>query len=233
MDGGGLSPAAPPRGPVWVTRARPAAEETAARLRALGWTPLVEPLLLLRPLPVEPPAMDGVGALAFTSAAGVRAFTALHPGRDLPVFVVGAATARAARAAGWSAVLSADGDVAALGRLLERKAPPGRVLAPGAREPAGLLPRAERLAVYAAEREPGPWPQALEAAARARLPVLLQSPAAARALRDAAPGGVPTGDRWLVLALSLACAEPLAGLAGEVRIAERPTEAALLARLDG
>jgi uroporphyrinogen-III synthase len=125
---------------VWITRASPGAEATAGRLRALGWDPVVAPILATRILTVSVD-LAGVGALAFTSGAGVRAFAHLTDRRDLPVFTVGAATAAATREAGFAKVQSADGDVGALGRLISesRRTFSGVLLHAGALEPAGDL----------------------------------------------------------------------------------------------
>ena len=96
---------------VWITRAEPGASATAARVRALGWEAVVAPLIEIHPL--EPKIdLAGVGALAFTSAAGGRRLRRASPAeRRLPVFAVGEATARAAREAGFAEVVSADGDM--------------------------------------------------------------------------------------------------------------------------
>eukprot|EP01035_Chromulina_nebulosa_P059319 gene59319-81202_t len=72
------------------------------------------PLLEVQVLPDVTVDLLGVAALAFTSANGVRAFADKSGERGLRVFAVGAATAQAARKAGFKSVLSADGDVAAL-----------------------------------------------------------------------------------------------------------------------
>ena len=213
---------------VWVTRALPDAHATAARLAALSLEAVVESVIVRRALPFDPAAAGEARALAFTSAAGVRAFAAAWPARDLPVFAVGAATAQAARDCGWREVTSADGDVEALDRLLARAAPAGPVLAPGARTPAGVLANARRLAVYETAPLHGPWPQAAAACAAGRLAaVLVQSPSAARALAPHAAAFASGAPAWL--AASAACAAPLleAG-APTVRVAEAPTEAALL-----
>ena len=126
---------------IWITRAQPGAEATAARVRALGHTPFVAPLLAVRM--VEDPQIDleGVKALAFTSANGLRAFAQACADRSLQVFAVGAATAQAAREVGFRRVLSADGDVAALaeGIAARRNEIGGAVLHPGAAELAGDL----------------------------------------------------------------------------------------------
>jgi uroporphyrinogen-III synthase len=126
---------------IWITRAQPSADVTAERVRALGHEAVVTPLLAVRNLPDVNVDLSGVSALAFTSANGVRAFAAICPDRALKVFAVGAATALAARAAGFRAVLSADGDVEALAEGIgaRRGELRGAVLHPGAAEPAGDL----------------------------------------------------------------------------------------------
>lgn len=132
--------ASPPK-KIWITRAQPGADVTAARVRELGHTPFIAPLLTVEAFPPQPIDLTGVCALAFTSANGVRAFCEASEDRSLQVFAVGAATAATARAAGFKRVLSADGDVLALAeRLAARKAEfKGAILHPGAAEPAGDL----------------------------------------------------------------------------------------------
>src|SRR5688500_18962148 len=126
---------------IWITRAQPGADVTAERVRALGHDAVVAPLLAVRVLPDVTVDLAGVAALAFTSATGVRAFADASGERARKVFAVGAATAQAARAAGFRAVLSADGDVEAQagGIAVRRSERRGAVLHPGAAEPAGDL----------------------------------------------------------------------------------------------
>ena len=81
---------------IWITRAQPGADATAARVHALGHTTLVAPLLAVEMLENAEVDLRDVGALAFTSANGLRAFTRLSADRSLRVFAVGAATALAA-----------------------------------------------------------------------------------------------------------------------------------------
>jgi uroporphyrinogen-III synthase len=128
---------------VWITRTEPGASRTADKLRALGHDPVVAPLLDVHPLPALID-LDGIGALAFTSANGVRAFAGRCAERALPVFTVGDATAAAARKAGFTDIASASGDLDALADRIAADAAriTGVVLAPGPREPAGDLPRA-------------------------------------------------------------------------------------------
>ena len=212
------------------------------RLRALGHTPLLAPLLETRRLEPTPPLPAGVQALAFTSANGVRAFAATWDERACPVFAVGEATARAARAKGFTSVRSADGDVAALAALIASTPLPGLVLHACARARAddlegrlaasgctvATLPIYETVAV---ERLPAEASEALEAGALAA--VLLHSPKAAAALAlhlEERPA--VECERLRIVGLSAACTAPLAGLRlRAVEVAARPTEGALLERL--
>lgn len=223
---------------VWVTRAQPGAEATARAVRALGHEALVAPLIETSPLPFDPPDPATYAALAFTSAAGVRAFSArATPRPGTPAWAVGRATAAAVRAAGWTLAGEADGDGRALADLLAggSLAPAGRVLAPGAREPAFDLAAAlsvagiaaDTLAVYAtAPVHPAP-PDAVAALHAGDLDaVLLHSPSAARALDAAAPAP-PV--RIHVLALSPACLPTARGWLTQT--APAPRERDLLALL--
>lgn len=222
---------------IWITRAQPAADETAERVRALGLEALVDPVLQVRALGGRI-GFGGMGAIAFTSRNGVDAFAASNPERDLPVFAVGDATAEAARRAGFAHVRSADGDVEALARLIgaEHDRASGAVLAITAREPAGDLSAAlAGVGVnVAAIQAYGTLTQTAEAA-RAQLgqirAILIHSPRAALALAEQLTRSQAAG--LSVIAISANAAAPLgeAGFA-EVRIAARPTEAAMLDELD-
>ena len=220
---------------IWITRAQPGAQATAERVRALGFEPVVAPLLSLRALGDGPIDLAGVGAIAFTSANAVTAFAARSDARSLPVFAVGGATAAAATAAGFSAVVSADGDGSALASAIAARVGSldGAVLHPAAAEPAGDLARAlgargiesRTLAIYETV------PAALSPWVRVQIPhfhaVLLHSPKAARLLaailsRIAAP-------RLYICCLSPAVAAPLRGLdLPRLHAAALPNEDALL-----
>ncbi|GEB99236.1 uroporphyrinogen-III synthase [Brevundimonas diminuta] len=218
---------------VWVTRAEPGAARTADRLTALGFTPITAPLLTLAPLPGAldaAPAPAAVAALALTSPNGVEAFAPLIPRfRRHPVFAVGDATAEAARAAGFADVRSAAGDIHALARLIAAEAPPGPLLAPGAREPAGDLPAllpdrpVHRLPVYAAFETHAPAPELFDA-------VMLHSPRAARALASDLPRAASSGR--IAICISEAAAAPLRPFdLAEIRIAVAPDEPGMLSAL--
>lgn len=218
--------------PVWITRAQPGAAATAERVAALGFSPIVDPLLEVTPLAATI-NLSGVAALAFTSVNGVEGFARCSARRDLQVFTVGAATAKAAQDAGFAAAHSADGDIAALERLIA-EARPGLVLWAGAKAPAGDLVaglrargfEARGVAVYATvERAPSKVTLAL---LDAPLTVLVHSPRAARVLARILAGRPRPQSR--LLCLSPAVAAPLAGCAEpcSVAFAPRPDESALL-----
>lgn len=110
---------------VLITRPAEDAEPLAARLAALGHETLAEPLLRIVQRPGPEPALDGVQALLFTSANGVRAYAGRTGRRDHPAYAVGGSTAAAARDAGFVRVESAEGDVYALAELVRRRCAPG------------------------------------------------------------------------------------------------------------
>lgn len=122
---------------VWITRAEPGAARTVARLRDMGFEPIVAPLLAIKHLTPPVPDLAPFAALAFTSINGVAAFAALTPRRDLPVFAVGDATAQAADDAGFADVSSAAGDLRALACLIAGAIADAAVLVPQAETPAG------------------------------------------------------------------------------------------------
>ena len=146
------SRADPPRG-VLITRPEAEARATAAQLESMGFTPVIAPLLRVRPLPFRP--SPRIEAVLVTSGNAIPAVSAL----DLPLLAVGDATARRARAAGATDVASAGGDAADLLALARRRCRPGaclllasgqgqgHALAHGLRQ-AGF--RVHRRAVYAA-----------------------------------------------------------------------------------
>ena len=212
-----------------MTRTEPGASRTAARLTALGFEPLIAPVLTVRPIVQPAPDLTDIRALAFTSPNGVAAFADLMPDRSLPVFAVGDATAERARQAGFATVTSASGALPDLAWLIAGEAT-GKVLVPGAREPAGdldaLLNGAVEtviLPVYEATATRAKPPHAFDA-------VLVHSPRAAQAVAGAL--GRNGGAGRLAVAISAAAAAPLAAAGfAEIRTAGAPTDAAVLLAL--
>ncbi|KAB7647701.1 uroporphyrinogen-III synthase [Polymorphobacter fuscus] len=97
-----------------VTRPLPGGEATANRLRTLGHDALLAPLMATKAQAWTPPEMPP-RAIMLTSAMAPRlAGPGIAGWCDVPVFAVGAATARAARAAGFTDVRDGGGTVQAL-----------------------------------------------------------------------------------------------------------------------
>lgn len=219
---------------VWVTRARPGAEATAARLAALGHEPLVDPVLQVRDLPAVLDLRPGE-ALAFTSANGVRAFAVLSPARDRRAYAVGEATAEACRAAGFADVRAAGGDVQALAALILSDRP-AAVLHAAPAQPAGDLVGdlaaaglpARAVALY--ETVPRRPAGALEALGAGSVDAMLVH--SARAAAVIAGLGLPPAARPPAFGLARAAVAPLLEAGWEeVRWADQPEDAALLGLL--
>ncbi|MEP3045666.1 MAG: uroporphyrinogen-III synthase [Roseibium sp.] len=128
-----------------VTRPQPDCKRTADRLRDLGHMADEAPLLIFEATPPDYLDLGDVAALAFTSRRAVNVMAVQPQFLDLcslPVFTVGEATAHACREAGFSRVLSADGDVAALASLIvdhHKEFEARTILYPAAKQRAGDL----------------------------------------------------------------------------------------------
>ncbi|KCZ91598.1 uroporphyrinogen-III synthase [Hyphomonas johnsonii] len=229
--------------PVIVTRAEPGAAETAARLAALGYAPIVSPALVVESLPDAPLDMDGIDHLIFTSANGVRAFLARRAVGAETVWCVGDATAAAARQGGGKDVREGDGNAIALARLIiaAPEARTGGLLHVANDTPAGdlvaQLKAAGLDARFAALYRTVPVP-ALSAAATAALAsgpaaVLVHSAKGAAAFRAAVAAAGLDLSGAVIAAISNAAAGPLAGCGAKAIIAAaHPSEAALMAALE-
>jgi uroporphyrinogen-III synthase len=104
---------APPRPLVLVTRPAAQAAREAEALARMGCAALPWPVLEIAILP--PP--DGLGEAQAVLASSANAFAGVR-GDARPAFCVGAATAQAARAAGFANARSAAGDSADLAALV-------------------------------------------------------------------------------------------------------------------
>lgn len=103
--------------PVIVTRTQPGNTRTVRAVRAMGLKAIACPVsqVVRTRARIEP---GPAGAIALTSANGLRALTEPASLLHLPVFTVGEGTARAAREAGFASVTSAGGDAEGLARLI-------------------------------------------------------------------------------------------------------------------
>lgn len=226
-----------------VTRPEAGAAETAERVAAMGFAPVLAPVLAIAPLPARLPPAAELQAVLLTSGNALPALGPAYHG--VPVLAVGDATAAKARAAGFADVTSAGRNAEALAGLVRARCrPQGRLL---------LLPtaRGEGLALAGALRADGfavarrtvyaAVPQkTLPAAAQAALSrgavaaALFFSPASARRFTKLLLAALPAECLNAVdaLALSPAVAAPLAPLPWRrLRVADRPSQDALLTLL--
>ncbi|NBB82443.1 MAG: hypothetical protein GVY28_03475, partial [Alphaproteobacteria bacterium] len=232
---------------LWLlTRPEVDSARTLEALAAAGHRAVVAPVIAIDTGAPDPVDLDGVQAILFTSANGVRAFARLSPRRDLPVLAVGAASSAEARQAGFSRVTSADGDAVALADLAARTCDPtgGALFHAAGKDTAGDLAARLGAAGFDVRRRvlyrAGPVDRLPEVAARtlddpALAGTLFFSPRTAktfvRLVREA--GKQDRLARLAAVCLSPAVAGRLDRDAwGEVRIAERPDMDALVAQLD-
>lgn len=223
-----------------MTRAAPGAAATAKKLTEMGYTPLVAPLLSMRPLDATLILSPG-DALAFTSLAGVMRTSELTVERGNQVFAVGDTTAQAAIDAGFRNVLSAAGDVSALATLILETQNVKRVVHPGAEETAGDLVgvlgangvEAFTAPVYRTEAATA-LPEQVRAALESRslTAVLIHSPKAGRIAADLLAEHARLAAPLTIVGLSLACVTPLKDLhCGRYASASAPRETELLVTL--
>lgn len=226
---------------VLVTRPEPGGPETAARVAALGWTPVLAPALVLRPRVF---VIRRVQALLLTSRAAARALPAPVPG--LPILAVGEATAAEARRRGWADCRAADGTAKDLARLAKAALDPAAgplLLAVGEGYALDLAAdlradgfRVIRRIAYAAEPAESLPEGAIRALAGGRVgAVLFHSPRSALCAMTLlrAAGVAAEATHLEVLAISRRVGEAAAAAIAPhawrgIRIAARPEEDALL-----
>jgi uroporphyrinogen-III synthase len=224
-----------------ITRPLEDAKPLAELLAGRGVACTVEPLLEIAPDPAATIDLDGVQAVLFTSANGVRAFAAKSSRRDLPVLTVGDGSATVARDAGFSDVTAARGDVDALAALvidkLDPKAGPlfhgaASALAgdlQGKLEQAGFTLR--RAVLYEAKTATALSPETRMNLALGGIDmVLLFSPRTARTFAELwRAAEAPTLAKTSALCLSAAVAREIADLGWQrVETAANPDQPAML-----
>jgi uroporphyrinogen-III synthase len=230
-----------------LTRPELDAQRTATALRAQGHDVIIAPLLRIEPVT---DAQIGAGpwvAILITSAnaaPAVAAHARVTQWRALPVFAVGRRSADAMAAAGFADVTSADGNVSELARLVAaRLRPAARLLYLAGEDRSGDLVgdlRARGFAVETAVIYRAVAATSLPTAAAQALTggidgVLHFSRRSAEVFIDAAraAGVLESALQAAHFCLSAPIAEPLAQAgAADIRVAERPNEARLLALID-
>ena len=223
-----------------VTRPEPGGSQTASRLLAAGYRPVLAPFLAVRPCRVALPDPARLQAVVVASGNAVALLARYHA---LPLLAVGDSTAARARAAGFTQVTSASGDAADLAALAARtlQAADGPVLLAAGFGQGMRLARAlrrqgllvHRRAVYAAAAARA-FPAAAGSAIAAGLhAALFFSAATAHAFVRLLPRGLqPQLRRTVALAIGPAAATILAALPWrDLRVAAQPTQEGILALL--
>lgn len=229
-----------------IVRPQPDAARTEAAVRARGHEPIVAPLIAIE---IVPDVDLGAGPWAAFLATSANAVAALagrirDDVRNVPVFTVGARTAQAFRDLGFNAVISADGNVNDLADLVAtRLKPPARLLYLAGEDRSGDLAgdlrarnfAVETVVVYRAVPATSLPREVTEALTRNVGGVLHFSRRGAQAYINAArnAGILASALKPVHFCLSARVAEPLADAgAAKIRVASKPTEAALLELVD-
>lgn len=205
-----------------ILRPEPGASATFDKARALGLDPVRLPLFEIEPLDWAPPSdLSQFDGILFTSANAIR-----HVGkaasdlRSLPVYAVGAATAKSASDAGFQIAHQGSSNLA---ELLQSIGPDLRLLHLAGEDrvdPGPVEQSITVLPVYRARAIPE-----VDASAIRGSVVLIHSPRAGKRLAEIA------GDRATIAIAAISAAAARACGEGweEVAFVDRPDDAALLA----
>ena len=230
---------------VLITRPEREATALAAALAERGHSAVIAPLFALQIL--RPPA-DFAAALAacqavlLSSANGARALAEAAEQRSKPILAVGDTTASTTEGLGFTDVVSASGDGAALAALVRQRLDPakGGLVHVSGVDVAGEIAaegfEIRRFALYEA-REAGALPDSARAALQARaldVATFFSSRAAGLFARLVGDSGLAESCRAVsAVAISPAAAEPLKALPFKaITAAARPTRQAVLDEID-
>lgn len=202
-----------------LLRPEPGLTASAERAAALGLEFIACPLFRVEPVDWVAPDPAGYDALLLTSANAVRhGGNGLETLRHLPVHAVGAATAAAAREAGFQVRSVGSGD---LGDLLAELPASLRLLwLAGEVRRGGCRDRIDTWVVYRSAPIEAPGLPSIEG-----LVVAVHSPRAGRRLAELAG----TRDRTTIAAISAAAAEACGTGWERIEIARLPEDSGLLA----
>jgi len=246
MSGDGASSAAGVRmiRRIALLRAEDDAEATAAELAARGFEAAIAPAIEIHTLPAALP-QGPFDALVATSRRAIQALCAADCARlaNIPLHVVGARAARAARDAGLAFADEPAADAAGLAERLARTLPPGaRLLYLAGRDRKPMLEAAlaaagfsvEAVELYAAEVRETWSGRETGAVAGCDAALHYSRRTAALAVTLAARSGLAERFRLLLhVCLSADVAEPLAAAgAARIVVAAAPDEAHLMTALE-
>ena len=220
-----------------VTRPEPDAEETAARLTAMGHEAICQPMLRVVFAP-PPEALPAPAAIVATSRNGVRALVGWPLGdrwRTVPIFVTGKGTAAMARESGFADVRPGGTDAASVAdRLMSEFATgAGPILYVAGRDRTGALAGGlaalgydvRVIEAYRAEPVDVLAPDVAGALAGGRIDGILLFSQRTSAALLAAVTASGLGDSLAAIpcyAISPRAAEPLRGVARDIRVAVHP-----------
>nr|WP_255679632.1 uroporphyrinogen-III synthase [Methylocystis sp. WRRC1] len=222
-------------------RAREDAARTSEKLRALGFEPVLSPVLEIVATEATIPSGEYDAVLA-SSAKGVECAGNISALLGMPLHAVGAKTAKAAETRGWRPDIVAGNAEAILPLLLARYAQPAHFLYLAGRDrqaalEAGLRAAGHRVTaidVYEARAATALGEDARRALAAGDIDIALhysrRSVEIFLALAEAV-GLTPRLGGVTHLALSDDVATPLRAIALEPRVAQKPNEERLLALL--
>ena len=204
-----------------VLRPEPGASATAKRARERGLEAIAVPLFEIEPLGWEAPEAAQFDGLLLTSANAIRhGGSKLEDLRGLAVYAVGAATAEAAREAGFDIRATGDDGVDRLLGSVEADLRLLHLCGEDRREPAETRQRITAIPVYRAKPNEGPDLSAIESSV-----ALIHSPRAGRRFAELAREKASIA----ILAISAAAAEAAGSGWQRVEVAEAPNDDALLA----
>ena len=206
---------------VLVLRPKPAANATVERARRLGLDAMAVPLFEIAPVPWVAPDAGQFDALLVTSANAIRhGGEALQTLKDLPVYAVGEATARAASEAGFGIACVGNGGVDRLLRSIPADLRLLHLCGEDRKVPSGDHQMITAIINYRTLEVPG-----AELNASSGSIALIHSPRAGRRLAELLKG---RGD-VAIAAISAAAAEAVGTGWQTVETARDPTDDALLA----
>lgn len=204
-----------------VLRPEPGASTTVAKARELGLDAISAPLFEIEALKWDAPEASGFDGLLLTSANAVRCLgDQLTNLRGLPVYAVGAATAEAAREAGFDIAATGDGGVERLLGSIDGDLRLLHLCGADHHEPADIRQSLTAVAVYRARPVDDP-----DLTAANDSVALLHSPRAGRRFAELVEDKKPV----TAVAISDATAKALGEGWANVAVAEQPTDDALLA----
>jgi uroporphyrinogen-III synthase len=208
-----------------VLRPEPGATETVRKAGQRGLDAVAIPLFEVEPVTWDVPNLNAFDALLLTSANAVLYGGAdLEALKSLPVYAVGAATAKAAREAGFEIAMTGDRGVDELLSGINPGAKLIHISGEHRRVSSDPLQAITPITAYRSRERAAPNLTEAEGAV-----VLLHSPRAAAVFREMLASANLNRASVAIAAISPAAAEAAGGDWESVDVAERPSDEALLA----